>query len=67
MNCESKTRRQTGVARLLSGLLVYILKTVVERVLCGLMQYMFKKYFRQIDFQDIYFKEFKEKSSKYIS
>jgi hypothetical protein len=67
MNCESKTRRQTGVARLLSSLLVYILKTVVERVLCGLLQYMFKKYFRQIDFQDIYFKEFKEKSSKYIS
>jgi hypothetical protein len=26
-----------------------------------------KKYFRQIDFQDIYFREFKEKRSKYIS
>jgi hypothetical protein len=37
MNCESKTRRQTGVARLLSGLLVHILKTVVERFLCGLL------------------------------
>ena len=43
MNYESKTRRQTGVARLLCGLLVHILK----------------KYFRQIHFQDIYFLLFK--------
>jgi hypothetical protein len=67
VNYESKTRRQTGVARLLCGLLVHILKTAVERFLCGLLQHILKKYFRQIDFQDIYFREFKEKRSKYIS
>jgi capsid portal protein len=40
---------------------VHILKTGVERFLCGLLQYILKKYVRQIDFQDIYFREFKEK------
>jgi hypothetical protein len=66
VNYESNTRRQTGVARSLCGLLVHILKTAVENFLCGLLQHILKKYFRQIDFQDIYFREFKEKRSKYI-
>jgi hypothetical protein len=46
---------------------VHILKTGVERFLCGLLQYILKKYVRQIDFQDIYFREFKEKRFKYIA
>jgi hypothetical protein len=45
VNCESKTRRQTGVARLLCGLLVHILKTGVERFLCGLLQHILKNIF----------------------
>ena len=49
MDCGSKIRRQTGIAKFLSGLLKHILKI-----------------FGQINFQDIYFREFKEKRSAYI-
>jgi hypothetical protein len=42
VNYESKTSRQTGVARLLCVLLVHILKTGVERFLCGLLQHILK-------------------------
>jgi hypothetical protein len=43
---------------------VHILKTGVERFLCGLMKHIYiskYRYVRQINFQDIYFREFKEK------
>jgi hypothetical protein len=41
VQCESKIRHQTGVARFLCGLLVHILKTGVERFLCGLMKHIY--------------------------
>jgi hypothetical protein len=50
VDCGSKIRRQTGIAKFLSGLLKHILKI-----------------FGQINFQDIYFREFKEKRSAYIA
>jgi hypothetical protein len=45
-----------------------ILKRGGERFLCGFLKHIHVlKYFRQINFQDIFFREFKEKMSEYIA
>jgi hypothetical protein len=42
---DTLARRQTGIARLVCGLLVHILKTGIERFLCGLLQHILKNVF----------------------
>jgi hypothetical protein len=61
VNYESKTRRQTGVARLLCGLLVHILKTGVERFLCGLLQHILKNIFVKLIFKTFTLENSKQK------
>jgi hypothetical protein len=55
------TRRQTGVARLLCGLLVHILKTGVERFLCGLLQHILKHIFVKLIFKTFTLENSKKK------
>ena len=61
MNYESKTRRQTAVARLLCGLLVHILKTGVERFVCSLLQLILNNIFVKLIFKTFTLENSKKK------
>ena len=51
VHCESKIRRQIGVARFCCGLPMHILKTGAERLLCGLLKHILKLFFVKLIFK----------------